>query len=166
MRKRFICGLVIGRFQPFHKGHAYLIRQAFSFCETIVIGIGSSNRNNKENPIRFRVRKKILLQFIKAENLQSKVVKIISIPDVPDDDEWLSFTTKKSGPIDVVVGNNDWVNGIFLHHKTKVVEIPYYKRDLLEGKKIRQRMREGELWETRVPKYLLEIIKDAVPWKK
>ncbi len=162
-------GLVIGRFQPFHNGHAYLIQQALVYCDAIVIGIGSSNKKNEENPLRFRIRKKILLQFLGAENLQSKIVKVISIPDVPDDDEWLRLTTKKSGPIDVVIGNNDWVNGIFSRHNTRVIEIPYYKRHLLEGKKIRERMREGEIWETRVPKYLRQTIKEAIPegtWKK
>ncbi|MGB1659719.1 MAG: adenylyltransferase/cytidyltransferase family protein [Candidatus Poseidoniaceae archaeon] len=35
-------GIVLGRFQPFHNGHAHLVEQALNQFEEVTIAIGSS----------------------------------------------------------------------------------------------------------------------------
>ena len=52
--------LLIGRFQPFHKGHLFLIKKALEKADKIIIGIGSSNMSDENNPIDFETRKKII----------------------------------------------------------------------------------------------------------
>lgn len=38
-------GLMVGRFQPFHKGHLCLVVQIFEDCDEAVIAIGSAQIN-------------------------------------------------------------------------------------------------------------------------
>ncbi|MGB6591034.1 MAG: adenylyltransferase/cytidyltransferase family protein, partial [Candidatus Nitrosopolaris sp.] len=38
-------GLLVGRFQPFHKGHLLLVRQVFQDCEEVILAIGSAQFN-------------------------------------------------------------------------------------------------------------------------
>jgi cytidyltransferase-like protein len=103
--------LIVGRFQPFHLGHKYLIDKALEFADTVIIAVGSSNIKDDKNPYSFKTRKSFVQEFIIHEKLNSKVLDIISIEDVPDDDEWFGIIEKKVKDIDVVVGDNDWVNG-------------------------------------------------------
>lgn len=102
-------------------------------------------------------------KFIKEEGLQNKIEKIVPIPDVPDDEEWLKITLENSGKFDVSFGNNDWVNEIFKSKGIAVIEVPFYQRYLLEGTKIRELMREGKEWRDRVPVSLLDLINN--PYK-
>lgn len=151
-------GLVIGRFQPFHLGHKYLIEKALEDCEKIIIGIGSSNVTDDANPYSYRKRKKFLEEFIKQEEIEERVAKIISIKDVPDDDKWLTMLLRKTGKIDVSIGDNEWVNGIFEKAEISVKKIGFYNREELEGTKIRELIRDKKKWEKRVPECLVPLI--------
>ncbi len=169
--KHFKIGLVIGRFQPFHNGHIFLFKEALKFCDKIIIGIGSSNVLDENNPWTPVQRKQMLEKVLKIEKLENKVLKIIEIPDIPDDEEWFKTTVEKAGEFDVSVGKgspfyghtttaNDSVNGIFKSHGIEVLEIPLWERYLYEGWKIRKLIRKGENWENRVPHYLVANIKE------
>lgn len=160
--KKYRVGLVIGRFQPFHLGHKYLIEKALELCDKIIIGIGSPNVTDEKNPYSLNVRTGFIKRFLKEENLESSVIKIVSIPDVPDDEEWFMLAQKaihstSSGPsadVDVEIGDNAWTNGIYKSHGIPVVQVGFHKRHLLEGTKIRRNMKEKKPWKRRVPKYL------------
>lgn len=156
--KKYDVGIVIGRFQPFHKGHAYLIHRALKFCDKLIIGIGSSNVVNKDNPFFYEERLEMVRKFIEEEKSQGKITKVIPIPDVPDDDRWFKITVKNAGKFDASFGNNDWVNRIFRSKCINVIKTPYYKRYLLEGAKIRELMENGKEWKDRVPLFLVKII--------
>ena len=162
--KKYSIGIVIGRFQPFHKGHAYLINRALKLCDKLIIGIGSSNFSNKDNPFSCEKRLEMVKKFIKESSFtkasadKGKIIKVVPIPDVPDDNEWLKITVKNAGKFDVSFGNNDWVNGIFKENGIEVIEVSYYKRYLLEGTKIRELMQAGKPWRDRVPSIISKII--------
>lgn len=151
-------GLVIGRFQPFHYGHAYLLQKALSIADKIIIGIGSSNIKNPDNPWSYKKRREMLDLFLEEKGIENKISSIIALPDNPDDNVWLKKTLKKTGSINVVIGNNDWVSGIFKGANIPVVKVNHYKRGLYEGYKIRKLMRSGEKWEGRVPKILKPLL--------
>lgn len=154
-------GLVIGRFQPFHLGHKYLIEKALEVSEKIIIGIGSSNKNDEKNPYPADVRVEFLKKFVKEEKLEKRVSKIIKLYDNPDDDVWFENLIKKTGKFDVTVGNNPWNNGIIERHGIIAMTIGFYKRHRLEGIKIRKLIEEEKKWEDRVPQYLVRHITKA-----
>ena len=157
---KYRVGLFIGRFQPFHKGHLYIIRKALrNYVDSLIIGVGTANRRDSENPLSFEARKKILEEVIKNEKWAGKIKTIIPINDyLESDDIWLQKTTEMTGPFDAVLGNNEWVNGIFEKAGYPVQRLGYFKRYLYEGEKIRTLAREGKRWENRVPDYTLRFI--------
>lgn len=157
-QRRYPVALIIGRFQPFHKGHLYLVKKALTIASKLVIGIGSSNIRNADNPISFQKRKQLVSMVFEKEGLADRLIKIVSIPDVPDDDEWLRITQKRVGSFHVSIGNNDWVSGIFRNASIPVIEAPYLKKSLYRGTTIRALAREGKPWEGSVPHYLVKDI--------
>ena len=156
--KKYSVGLIIGRFQPFHNGHLYLLREALKISDKIIIGIGSSNISDSNNPWNFEKRLVMVEEVIKNEKLEGKVIKIVDIPDVPDDNEWLKITKEKAGDFDISMGNNDWVNGIFKNAGYKILRIKYFKRYINEGWRIRKLMKEGKDWKNRVPSYIIPLL--------
>ncbi len=133
-------GLIVGRFQPFHKGHLYLIKTALREVDVVIIGIGSINVRDENNPFSFEERKKSITEALKKNHLTDAVQPIIGINDDPSDEKWLQETIQKAGYIDIVFGNNEWVNEIFERAGYSVKRVPYYKRDIYEGTKIRKEM--------------------------
>ncbi len=158
--KKYKTGLVIGRFQPFHLGHKYVIGKALELCEKIYIGIGTAQIFDDRNPYGGKKIKKFLETFVEKEMIKDRVVDIVFIEDVPDDDEWCEYLFKKIPHVDAVVGDNEWVNEIFERHGIPAVRIGYYKRDILEGTKIRKNIKDKKPWEERVPDYLISHIKE------
>lgn len=152
--KKYKIGIVIGRFQPFHLGHKYVIEKALEYCEKIYIGIGSAQILNAQNPYNKERRKKFLEEFIKEEKLGPQIISILPIDDFPDDDEWFKRLQPRIPGTDVIIGDNEWVNGIFERHGIPAQRIGHYKRHILEGTKIRERLDEGKSVSRRVPKYL------------
>ena len=152
-------GLVIGRFQPFHHGHAYLLKKALEYCDEVIIGIGSANKNDPDNPWDAICRKQMLKAFLQHEHVEKKVHTIISIEDKSDAD-WTNEILQKA-PAQVVIGNNDWVNHLLLDAGYKVITLPYLDRFLYEGQKIRKAMKEGKPWKDRVPTYITPLIKGS-----
>lgn len=161
MIKKYKIGLVIGRFQPFHLGHQFLIEQALKHAEKIIIGVGSSNIKDENNPYNVRQREEFIKSFLKEEELLDRVLNIVYIPDVPNDSEWYKIAHKLTGPVDVVIGDNSWVNGIYAAEKIPIIEIGMHKRHLLEGKRIRHNMKHKLSWKKRVPKYLQKLIENS-----
>jgi len=75
--------LILGRFQPFHKGHEYLVYSALELGYEPIILLGSPNKNDKKNPLTFEERCK-LIQMIFPE------IKIYGIEDYDNWDKWLA----------------------------------------------------------------------------
>jgi nicotinamide-nucleotide adenylyltransferase len=136
--------LIVGRFQPFHKGHLYLIKKALKISDKIVIAIGSANLSDKNNPLDFETRKKIIKAVAYKEKIEEKIIKIVPLDDFFDDKKWLENLREKVGDFDVAMGNNDWTNNILEKAGYKVIKINHYKRNLYEGWRIRKLMREGK----------------------
>jgi nicotinamide-nucleotide adenylyltransferase len=157
--KQYKIGIVVGRFQPFHLGHKYLIERALEICENIIIGIGSSNISDAKNPYSYLKRKRFVQEFINDEGISPRVVKIVAVSDYPDDSVWFSQLIKTTGKIDVSIGDNEWVNGIFENENIPIVRIGYFKRRTLEGTKIRKLIIEKGQWEDKVPASIKALIK-------
>lgn len=61
MNKKYKLGMVLGRFQIFHKGHESIIDMALSLCDEVLIFIGSADKKDTfENPFDYEFRKNII----------------------------------------------------------------------------------------------------------
>lgn len=156
--QKYKVGLLVGRFQPFHKGHLQLIKKSFNYINTMIIGVGSVGKVDADNFLSFKERKAMLKMVIKKEGWDDKVNKIVPLKDFNNDKLWLEHSLEVCGKIDVVIGNNEWTNGIFERGGYPVLRLGYYKRYLYEGVKIRKLMQEGGDWENRLPKYIVPLL--------
>lgn len=146
-------GLIIGRFQPFHFGHLYLLKKGLEICDKIIIGIGSASIFDENNLLSYEERKKMIKKVIKNENLT--IEKIVDLEDFFDDEKWLENVKNKVGQFDIVIGNNEWTNKIMEKAGYQTKRFPYYKRFLYEGWRIRKLIKQKKSWQDRVPKYLI-----------
>ena len=143
--KKYKTGLIIGRFQPLHKGHLYLIKEGLKLADKIMIGIGSANVSDTDNPYSVTQRIQMLEKALHKEIQTGHIIKIVSLDDNQSDSVWLDVLLKKTGKFDVVIGNNERVKGIMEHAGYPVEPVQYYKREIYEGRKIREKLRRKKL---------------------
>ena len=82
-------GLYIGRFQPFHRGHLSVVREALQNCDKLVIAIGSAQESRtKRNPWTFEERKKFIWRSLWGLNERVIIVPIEDRKEYSDDGGW------------------------------------------------------------------------------
>ena len=91
MEKNFELGLVLGRFQTFHKGHKQLIDMTRNLCEKTLILIGSAQESGTpRNPFKLETRREMVSQIYAQED-----VIIYALDDMTNEDdicfEWGSY---------------------------------------------------------------------------
>jgi nicotinamide-nucleotide adenylyltransferase len=106
-------GMVVGRFQIFHKGHEKVINEALKHCNTLLIFIGSSQESRtKRNPFTYWER----LQMIRKVYPNGKRIVIAPLPDMTNElditHEWGKYVLKHAIQIigrkpDVIVYGNE-----------------------------------------------------------
>ena len=82
-------GLYIGRFQPFHKGHLSVVREALQHCEKLIIVIGSAQEHGTpKNPFDFELRKELIHRGLKGLGERVCIIGINDRPEVENDSSW------------------------------------------------------------------------------
>lgn len=81
----------IGRFNPFHLGHARVISRAFSRSRFVLVLIGSSYASRSiRNPFTYEERAKMITDWA-AKNVPSERLFVLPIRDYPyNDQKWIS----------------------------------------------------------------------------
>jgi len=150
-RVKMTTALMIGRFQPFHKGHLASVEYVLKKVEKVIIGIGSSEQHHTlTNPFTFEERKAMIEASL--ENLVDRERYIIvAIPDIHDDKRWPYHVYKLSPPFDVVYTNGKLEAHLFSMAGFEVRDIPFFNREVYEASEIRRRMVENENWRVLVP---------------
>ncbi len=84
--------IILGRFQPFHKGHEYLVNAALDLGPTI-IAIGSSDTEpSPDNPWDASERQSMIQAW-----LGDREAEIVLIPDINDPPNWVKHATSYHG---------------------------------------------------------------------
>lgn len=143
-------GLLIGRFQPFHLGHLDAIKFALSQVEKLWLGLGSSNKPiEKNNPFTSEERKEMILSSINSSLISR--IKIFPIPDMEDHKKWIEKIDTIVPKYEIVFSNDELTEYLYSKRGTKVLRIPFTKRDVLSGTNIRDRIISDQKWEHLVP---------------
>lgn len=150
-------GLVIGRFQPLHKGHEALIRAAIEDCVHVTVGIGSSTaKQSPTNPFSYEERANMVRAVFGGD------VDVVAIPDIHDPPNYAAHVTDITGDIDRVFGNDDRTLDLFEDAGLPIRRPGLKDRATFEGKTIRMQMAEGDAaWRKAVPAAVAAIVDDV-----
>ena len=123
--------VVLGRFQPFHKGHALLIEAALELGE-VVIAIGSAQAGYEpENPWTSEERESMIRAW-----LGDRSASIVAIDDINDPPNWVDHATKFHGE-GVLVTSDEATKKLYEDSGWDVNWVDLSNRDTLEGWRVR-----------------------------
>ncbi|MEF8807110.1 nicotinamide-nucleotide adenylyltransferase [Natronomonas sp.] len=151
-------GLVIGRFQPFHLGHRYLITHLDEEIDEVIVGIGSAGQSHSlKNPFTSGERVHIVQDSL--DQLDAKTY-LIPIADIDRDAMWVRHIEILCPAFDVVYSNNPFVECLFEEADYEVRGTPLHNREEYRGSEIRRRILDDEEWEHLVPDVVVEAIEE------
>ena len=127
--------VVLGRFQPFHNGHAYLVESALALGP-ITIAIGSSQESwTPDNPWSGDEREAMIRAW-----LGKREAKIVQIEDINDPPNWVGHAKNTHGEGIIVTSDQETKN---LYEKAgwTVNWVELTQRDSFEGWKVRSTLK-------------------------
>ncbi|NVM38437.1 MAG: nicotinamide-nucleotide adenylyltransferase, partial [Candidatus Lokiarchaeota archaeon] len=154
--------LFIGRFQPLHHGHIYVLKNILKLYKKVKIGIGSSQFSHTLNdPFSSEERKKFVHAALKKRDISSKQYEILDIPDIFNAKKWVDHVISIVGEFNSVFSNSDWVRELFSNKGITVEKkITIFKKKF-NGNYIRKLMiKNDRKWRNLVPKEVIELIED------
>ncbi|MDR1064071.1 MAG: bifunctional nicotinamide-nucleotide adenylyltransferase/Nudix hydroxylase [Azoarcus sp.] len=87
MPSNFDAAILIGRFQPFHNGHAALLRETLARAGRVIVVIGSSFRSrNAKNPFTHEERAAMIAASL--DEADARRVSFVPVRDYYDDRRW------------------------------------------------------------------------------
>jgi nicotinamide-nucleotide adenylyltransferase len=153
-------GLFIGRFQPFHLGHLFVIEKILKNCKKLKIGIGSSQLSHvKNDPFTSEERKQFIKLTLNSAGLNDRF-ELYEIPDIFNAEKWVDHVTSIIGYFDVVFSNSEWVRQLFQNKGYRIAKKLPFKMEELNATRIRQMIyNDNEEWERLVPEEVKMCIK-------
>ncbi len=82
MKTRYDLAVVIGRFQPIHKGHVPAFKKAYHIADKTVCVIGSANKPaTPKNPFSVDQRIAMIDTVLYSENIKSETIEYVAVED-------------------------------------------------------------------------------------
>ncbi len=138
--------VVLGRFQPFHRGHESLLFAAQEWRRSnapdlpLIIAIGSSNREESlQNPWSADERTAMVEAWLSESRIQD--VKIVSIPDIDDPPNWVAHAEQYHGSAGVFFTSDAPSAELYGVAGWQVVTTPLENRESFEGWRVRETAR-------------------------
>lgn len=166
------CGVVHGRFQPFHKGHLEYVKAALKRCETLFIGITNPDPSEivfekadpqrhlaKNNPFYYFERLLMVKNTLVEEGIDLQSVHIVPFP-VHHQQKWQYYLPRDA--VYYIYLINDWAMEKTKRMREmglKVETIGSTREMLISAAEVRRRMVEDENWEELVPEAVARIIR-------
>jgi len=151
-------GFYIGRYQPFHNGHRHMIDEIAAEVDEIVLGIGSAgDSHTTRNP--FTAGERVMMVTKAVEELEATTY-VVPIEDLDRNSVWVSHVQSMTPRFDVAYSNNPLVVRLFEEAGVEVRQSPMFRRDVLEGAELRERMVRNGDWENLVPDTVVDVIRE------
>lgn len=148
--------LIIGRFQPFHKGHLLLAKEMEE--NEPIFAIGSAyNSFSFENPFTAGERYEMIYNAMEEAGIRKFF--ILPIPDINRYGVYAKHVIDLSPSFDFVISNNELIIELFEREGYEVKRTKLYNRQEYQGKVIRKRIAENKKWEHLVPESVANFIK-------
>ncbi|MBD3256253.1 MAG: nicotinamide-nucleotide adenylyltransferase [Candidatus Lokiarchaeota archaeon] len=154
--------LFIGRFNPLHHGHIYVMKNILDDFQVLKIGIGSAQLDHTKNdPFTGDERKKFIEAALKKRGYSSKRYEIHKIPDIFNADKWVNHVVSIVGDFDVVFSNSDWVRKLFENADYEVGRKIVIFKKKFSGSRIRELIRNDKKeWRNLVPNEVIDLMKE------
>ncbi|WP_096393161.1 nicotinamide-nucleotide adenylyltransferase [Halorubrum trapanicum] len=152
-------GFYIGRYQPFHDGHRHMVEEIAAEVDELVLGIGSAgDSHTTRNP--FTAGERVMMVTKAVEELDATTY-VVPIEDLDRNSVWVSHVQSMTPRFDVAYSNNPLVVRLFEEAGVEVRQSPMFRRDVLEGTELRERMIRGRDWEALVPDAVVDVIREV-----
>lgn len=145
-------GLIVGRFQPFHRGHLALLGaiRAAEPTESLLLGIGSAQQAfTTDNPFTAGERFEMISRALAEAGIADAA--IVPIPDIDRHPLWVAHVVALCPPFERVHTNNPLTELLFRSAGFSVAGSPLVQRERWEGRAIRRRIAAGAPWRDDVP---------------
>ena len=137
--------IVLGRFQPFHNGHAAMVSAAISFLgvgdsdQPLRICIGSSQAEQSlDNPWSAEEREQMIRTW-----LDGRDVEIVHVPDLGDPPNYVRHAEKFHGPAGTIFTTDEGTSELYRAAGWGIVESDLVNRPNWQGWRIRAPM---QMW--------------------
>jgi len=151
-------GFYIGRFQPYHTGHHEMVKSIAEEVDELVLGVGSAgDSHSRHDPFTAGERIMMITKSLVGVDL---VTYAVPIEDLDRNSVWVSHVQSMSPDFDVAYSNNPLVIQLFSEAGVEVRQSPMFDREVLEGTEVRERMIDGDDWESLVPDPAAEVIRE------
>ena len=151
---------MVGRFQPFHKGHLSLAKQILKDCEELIIAIGSAQYNYIfQDP--FTAGERMLMIHRALSETRIDLTKCYIVPIINDENNarWLAHLRSMVPHFDILFSGNQFVMTLVAEHvKIKMPE--FISKKYYNGTYIRKTIAEKDNWKKLVPDGVAEIIEE------
>ena len=132
--------IVLGRFQPFHLGHAGLVLAAVEHAagDEVVVAIGSAQAAWEANNPWTAEERQAMVEAWSAE--QGVELTVVQIEDINDPPNWVKHATSAHGTGTLVTSDGPTMD-LYRAAGWDVHEVALSERDTLEGWRVRQTVR-------------------------
>lgn len=148
--------IFIGRFQPLHCGHLWVIKEAFLHADSVIVLIGSAERpRTPKNPFSFFERKNMIEQALTDTLKPHQTLICLPLPDfLYNDYKWIQHVQRLIEPFLAkgrvgIIGHKKDDSSYYLSLFATLTphQLPSYKN--LSATPIRAAYFEGNLWQKR-----------------
>ncbi|MBS3122796.1 hypothetical protein A2526_05115 [candidate division WOR-1 bacterium RIFOXYD2_FULL_36_8] len=152
--------LFVGRFQPFHVGHLYVIKKILEAHDSVIIVIGSTQEKETSiNPFSADERKDMIEIALKEKKIAK--CRIVYVPDIHNNKEWVSHLKRYVEPygmFDIVYTGSELTKRLFKEAGYKVHWISE-RFNGVSSSEIRLRIAKKMVWEHMVSISVSKYIK-------
>jgi nicotinamide-nucleotide adenylyltransferase len=147
---------LIGRWQPPHLGHLYLVKNAVREGE-VILGVGSALESNTlKNPFSAGERIEMWKRVLDPEGIQ---VTFVTIPDAPDNRTWVEYVKKICPSFDRAVTGDPLSYKLLSEAGFNVGEPVFFKKEVFNGTGVRDLIVNGDQsWRKLVPEQVVQFI--------
>ncbi|MCI4353299.1 MAG: nicotinamide-nucleotide adenylyltransferase [Thermoplasmata archaeon] len=155
-------GLIVGRFQPFHRGHLSVVSDLRRAQPegSLILAVGSAQESfTAENPFTAGER----VEMIQRALAEGRVNGCLPVPvaDIHRHAQWVAYLRGLLPAFDVVYTNNPLTRLLFERERIRVESPPFVDRKRFQGEVVRRRLLENRGWEELVPpavaRFLVEL---------
>lgn len=155
--------LIVGRFQPFHKGHLAMVQYVMEQGYAPLIAIGSAQAHHTfRNPFTAAERKEMVeaaMACLPGLPSLTLPMEVLAMEDLFDPPRWAALALERLPPFAMVFSNDPVTITAFRDKGVEVRNIPSQQRASWQGRVIRAQMAAGDpAWRDAVPEEVVGIL--------